>query len=1028
MQVFYSGDDTYKIYPGDGYRIDNQPTTTHPHEKLHYYIMDDNKKLYDITDQVKTGEDCYATWQVPGYLALQWELPKITSFNIKPRSVIPDDTTCKVDINFQIESDDPLLQEAYDASDLQVKIETVEEPVVSNDIDVYGVQTYYNANLKSGPTMTAEKTVDEEGNEDKVLTINAYPQIKTDGRLISYKQFQSSLSLSLNDLLSAKNTFIASEYYTYHVNGTTVTLNFNINAPVITAGEVSLKIYAKPLSECLSIDDLTKVEDWQVVTEDGVYDGVGQQIIQIELPDTDGYGPENVYVLKFELTDTVTTIDSYKLLIASELMNSFSKEQYPFFDQIPITEWSSRICELDCSDIDLSWDSEPVCSGPYTDGIEGADEKFWLADRSIGNGFFPEESEHLTTIDSFKRGYTFTVDALHMTGKMAQKYLYNFCTIQYTEDSILDLEGTDTSVHLNELLTSTGEVDMTVNGVDGAGVPVNVYVQKKYVTDPSFEAEALDTDYMEPLTDTTKELWEWVDVERDVLDDDYIDPSTGRPANSWTHKETYKVKIPKNVCDHWVGLYIEDSTKNNSAYTIKSSYVTVVPNPEPEHDWIEDKYMATGRGAVLKEKHYAAKNAVKVGIDSNVFAKTVKNAFKEWNTCAALCCIDINKKDAAKYTGLAKYSYDDYIGLDHVGHMTLLGIVLLQQGAPVFIPLDKFGQEFEKKDYNRENFSPFRWPDNATMAKLWNDENVTDKGTCYCYDEDSDHQIARQSLKRFLRTFKVNRKKYANFVKGAFLQKSSDEVSVHDWATLTGSVTAKPLTIKLLNSNIDLTQGRLLINDTKNLVFGNFEGIINYNEGAEYTVEMNNKNQPFKGFDTNTWPYRMPDGVEETDDMSRMTIAGLDQRMELLNSYIEKKAEEFFDSEFYLRVQEGRSLGFYFNEDSGENLEDWKTIYDFINNDINDSDYNRSLMQQYEVGANCGREDAIFWVFSDERNDIEKGELSFDDGSDNPKDPRQPIFYCDNYVEWPALEVGDVSEEEESEWVDPFDTLECAGD
>lgn len=302
--------------------------------------MDDNKKLYDITDQVKTEEDAYVTWQVPGYMALQWELPKITSFNIRPRSVIPNDLECKVDVNFQIESSDPLIQEAYDDGDLLVKVDTIDDPVQSNDIDVYGEQTYYNANFKSTDEegkLTADKTIDEEGNEEKTLTIRAYPQIKTGERTISYRQFESSLLVNLQDVLSTKNTFIASDYYTYKVFGNTVTLNFNINAPVVTAGEVSLNIYAKPLVQCLTVEDLSTVEDWTLVSEEGIYDGVGQQIIEIQLPDTEGYGRENIYVLKFELTDTLTTIVAYKLLIASELMNDFSKEEYPFFDLIPIT-------------------------------------------------------------------------------------------------------------------------------------------------------------------------------------------------------------------------------------------------------------------------------------------------------------------------------------------------------------------------------------------------------------------------------------------------------------------------------------------------------------------------------------------------------------------------------------------------------------------------------------------------------------------------------------------------------------------
>ena len=57
LTVFY-GDkpEDYKLHPGDQYQIsfrDGSPSD-YPYEKLEYYALDDNRKLYNITDFIQT--------------------------------------------------------------------------------------------------------------------------------------------------------------------------------------------------------------------------------------------------------------------------------------------------------------------------------------------------------------------------------------------------------------------------------------------------------------------------------------------------------------------------------------------------------------------------------------------------------------------------------------------------------------------------------------------------------------------------------------------------------------------------------------------------------------------------------------------------------------------------------------------------------------------------------------------------------------------------------------------------------------
>lgn len=541
---------------------------------------------------------------------------------------------------------------------------------------------------------------------------------------------------------------------------------------------------------------------------------------------------------------------------------------------------------------------------------------------------------------------------MHLSGKIEQKYLYNFLTVVYTDDSTIALEGTDIDIKLNDVFKEDNTVDLSLIGKE-EGMPVNVYVEKKYTTEGSIPAEAVSADYMEPLGSDVKEIYEKVTIEHQVYCDDYEDPSNpGRPADPTMCDDVTTVLKHKNLVDHWIGVLIDDLGKNlETGYVLKSAYATVVPNENDYHSDFTGTYRAIGQSAILSENHWSAKNSVQAALKSNAFTKTVKNAFKEWNTCAALCSVEIVKRNKSNAVGIALNYYDDHIELTGEDSITLLGIVTLQNNGPLFIPLNAYG--INEKDYNIYHGSIFEWWKSGSIIKT---KFELDDTTCSTYTDLTN----RNNLKRFFNAFKVNRKHYNGFDKGFFLQKSSDEVSIHDWASINGLVTTKPAGIIIKGLDKDLTQSRLSIADSNNLVFNNFEGIANYNDKREYSIELVGRNQPFKGFDENAWPYKAVDGVEEVDDVTKMSIAGLDQRMELMNSYIERLAEKFYDSEFYSRIEEGTAIGFYFNEDSKENYGDWKYILNSLNASIADSSYQRDIVPIFDIKANLDREDLLW--------------------------------------------------------------------
>lgn len=170
--------------------------------------------------------------------------------------------------------------------------------------DEYPGLQYYNADFKGNL----------QSNKD-TLEIEAYPRIRTaDGHYIHYTQFLTKLTIDLKNIFSASSVKLGTDYYNYVINGKKATLNFNIDCPIVSSGEIALDIYAYPLSAYYSngYESLDNITDWVKTTGAGAYDGVGQQIIPIELPQE-----EDVYILRFDLGDDLSTSHTYKLLICS---------------------------------------------------------------------------------------------------------------------------------------------------------------------------------------------------------------------------------------------------------------------------------------------------------------------------------------------------------------------------------------------------------------------------------------------------------------------------------------------------------------------------------------------------------------------------------------------------------------------------------------------------------------------------------------------------------------------------------------
>ena len=67
LNIFSDADpEKYKLYPGDGYKLSNKPTSIVSRDE--FFVVDENKALHDITDEIETStrEFIKVSWGVPG--------------------------------------------------------------------------------------------------------------------------------------------------------------------------------------------------------------------------------------------------------------------------------------------------------------------------------------------------------------------------------------------------------------------------------------------------------------------------------------------------------------------------------------------------------------------------------------------------------------------------------------------------------------------------------------------------------------------------------------------------------------------------------------------------------------------------------------------------------------------------------------------------------------------------------------------------------------------------------------------------
>jgi len=163
----------------------------------------------------------------------------IEDCQIYPKSINPESGDAV--INYRITANDLNVQNAFDNNDLSIDPYDGEiNGDMTKSVDAYDTVKYFNL------TYPLKYNLKDENDEQiERLELKARPVITSDGINIKYPDGEPYI-VDLKNIFSDYNTSIAQEYFTYIVDNEakTTTFTFDVDASVVTTGEVALKLSA----------------------------------------------------------------------------------------------------------------------------------------------------------------------------------------------------------------------------------------------------------------------------------------------------------------------------------------------------------------------------------------------------------------------------------------------------------------------------------------------------------------------------------------------------------------------------------------------------------------------------------------------------------------------------------------------------------------------------------------------------------------------------------------------------------------
>lgn len=398
LEVFYAGDNKdLTLNPGDEYQIVvPEPEEGHedeelgPFESIQYLVLDNDKKTFDITDNVNPNETYnsdgfhYVNWKVPGYLCVKTKMSDIDEFKCGAKIVSPNyiatghSAVTFLDLYLQTFTTDQNIIEHY--TNVGFKIIVTITPKTGNEVSFEDSFTYDALNSNKIDYGNGETLLSHDYNvlpicisnnekykfkSDDFITINVIPYFKNNEKYIYLDKYEKTLSFNLSNKVDIEKLKIGDTVWKYTTSDDKLTLKFN------TKGVLEQSVFSEDIKLKYNIRryltyDSTEVTDENYQTKT-VIGKNGTNLYNINIPewdpmtettlsipfvpfpssesyDNNTFYKEDCYVMEIKfVNESNNQIGSTikRVILASELLNDFYDSRNNF-DNIYFDEWVGK--------------------------------------------------------------------------------------------------------------------------------------------------------------------------------------------------------------------------------------------------------------------------------------------------------------------------------------------------------------------------------------------------------------------------------------------------------------------------------------------------------------------------------------------------------------------------------------------------------------------------------------------------------------------------------------------------------------
>ena len=505
LTMFISNGDIYtsKINPGDQYLFRLTSETRSRYETLEYFVIDEDRKSYNITDNVTSdgfpitsgSTFKYVSWKNPGWFAVQPRFVEISDFKVNVRKIIVPaySNTALLKLNLQLSSTDKLLlNNPNTATGFKADIiitaggsTTTQTVNLTNYLDLKNGSIVFYAD---SPQFNLSNVT---GNSQIIVEVK--PKLLVENsKTVTFNNFNKKLVFNVNQKGSVGDFKIGNSYWWYGIDKESMKLSLKFDTSGISQSSVlDSDVYLfysirRPDTSAqgysyvkdVSGNNYTKrlLEDWNLI---------GDTIIDLPLTDYNANTgsskklfAEDIYIIDFMFYanasgtgDQLGTTTS-KLIVASELMNGFKDARY---DLITFDRWMGKYtASVKNKNFIINNVTVDNNSGTAdTEAFKSENYEIWMAGNDYLNDFstYIPETEDLSEGFTVSAGYKYNGSINYKTEIQA---LYGPLWTNLLQNAVLQTEAT---TQTNKTLGQyTGKNNTTVTDNIVASVnKVNTY-------------------------------------------------------------------------------------------------------------------------------------------------------------------------------------------------------------------------------------------------------------------------------------------------------------------------------------------------------------------------------------------------------------------------------------------------------------------------------------------------------------------------------------------------------------------------